>query len=302
MLVHTTSLSQYPLLRRGKVRDVYTTPDHLLLVATDRVSAFDVVMNEPIPDKGAMLTTVSEFWFGQLADVVPNHLVTTSIDGLDKLTSDERLILTDRTMVVRKATPFMIECVVRGYLSGSGWKEYQASGNVCGIQLPAGLHESEQLPEPIFTPATKAETGHDENISFDVAATIVGVSVATKLRELSIALYQRAAEYAETRGLLLADTKFEFGVDEDGEIMLIDEALTPDSSRYWLAADFQPGKAQHNFDKQILRDYLEACGWNKQPPPPPLPPEVIVATRERYRMAMNMLTGNDIDHSTTSRI
>lgn len=301
MLVHTVSLSQYPLLRRGKVRDVFETSDCLLMVATDRISAFDVVMQEAVPDKGAMLTQMSAFWFNKLASVVPNHLITTSLNGVPNLTAAEQMMLQGRTMVVRKANPFPIECVVRGYLAGSGWKEYTANGTVCGIPLPSGLQESQQLPEPIFTPATKAETGHDENISFDEAAAVIGSEHATQLRTISIELYNRGAEYARSKGLILADTKFEFGTNTEGSVMLIDEALTPDSSRYWLESDYEPGIAQHNFDKQILRDYLESTAWNKQAPAPSLPDHVIAATRERYATAMLKLTGLSIDTLGTTQ-
>jgi phosphoribosylaminoimidazole-succinocarboxamide synthase len=291
MLVHTTSLSQYPLLRRGKVRDVYLADPHILMVATDRVSAFDVIMNDAIPDKGALLTEISAFWFGFLGDLVPTHFITTDLSSLQNLTSEEREQLTGRSMIVHAASPLPIECVVRGYLAGSGWKEYQATGAVCGVPLPAGLRESEQLPEPIFTPATKAEEGHDENITFDEMCSVIGYDRAAHLRELSLALYQRGAEYAAERGLILADTKFEFGVVGGGSVMLIDEALTPDSSRYWLASAHEPGIAQQNFDKQILRDYLESLDWNKQPPPPPLPAAIVEATRDRYFTARRMLLG-----------
>lgn len=298
MLVLTVSLSQYPLLRRGKVRDVFEASDFLLMVATDRISAFDVVMNEAIPDKGAMLTQISAFWFDKLQHVVPNHLITTDIQDVPHLTDAERQMLANRTMVVRKARPFPIECVVRGYLAGSGWKEYCATGTVCGIKLPNGMRESQQLPEPIFTPATKAETGHDENISFNEAANIVGQSTAEQLRRLSLDLYNQGAEYARTKGLILADTKFEFGTASDGSVMVIDEVLTPDSSRYWHESDYEVGKPQNNFDKQILRDYLETTGWNKQAPAPSLPDSVVSATRQRYAMAMKQLTGYSIDIHT----
>lgn len=295
MLIHTTSLSHYPLLRRGKVRDVYSTPNSLLLVATDRISAFDVVMSDAIPNKGEMLTAISTFWLARLANIVPNHFITQSLDDLDQLTPEERSMLTGRTMVVKKATPFPIECVVRGYLAGSGLKEYAAGGTVCGIPLPTGLQESSRLPEPIFTPATKAETGHDENISFSAASNILGAEIATRLRDLSIRLYLEGSEYAMSRGLILADTKFEFGLDDDGNIMLIDEVLTPDSSRYWLSSEYSVGRTQHNFDKQVLRDYLEQIGWNKQPPPPTLPSDVVAATHDRYRTALVTLTGSDLE-------
>ncbi len=290
MLVHTTSLLHYPLLRRGKVRDVYRAGSTLLLVATDRISAFDVVMSEAIPDKGAMLTSISAFWFDLLSDVVPNHVISTNTAELD-LSQLEHEQLKERTMIVRNASPFPVECVVRGYLAGSGWKEYQQFGSVCGVPLPDGLRESQQLPEPIFTPATKAAEGHDENITFDVMCSMIGADTAEVLRTYSVKLYERGAAYAASRGLILADTKFEFGLDEGGSVMLIDEALTPDSSRYWLLQEHEPGKPQHNFDKQVLRDYLEASGWNKQPPPPPLPDWVVEATRERYAIAQHMIMG-----------
>jgi len=289
--LHTTNLANLPLLRRGKVRDVYVAGNHLLLVATDRISAFDVIMNEAVPDKGALLTAISVFWFDTLKHVAPHHLTATSVDDVAHLSQHERDVLRHRSMVVQRTTPLAIECVVRGYLSGSGWKEYQASGSVCGVALPAGLVESDKLPEPIFTPATKAEEGHDENISFAQAAAIVGPHVAERVRQYSLSLYNAAADYVGQRGLILADTKFEFGVTPSGDIILIDEALTPDSSRYWLAAEYQPGRAQHNFDKQVLRDWLETLTWNKQPPPPPLPQPVILGTRAKYIEAYERITG-----------
>jgi len=289
--LHTTNLANLPLLRRGKVRDVYVAGNHLLMVATDRISAFDVIMNEAVPDKGALLTAISVFWFDTLKHVAPHHLTATSVDDVAHLSQHERDVLRHRSMVVQRTTPLAIECVVRGYLSGSGWKEYQASGSVCGVALPAGLVESDKLPEPIFTPATKAEEGHDENISFAQAAAIVGPHVAERVRQYSLSLYNAAADYVGQRGLILADTKFEFGVTPSGDIILIDEALTPDSSRYWLAAEYQPGRAQHNFDKQVLRDWLETLTWNKQPPPPPLPQPVILGTRAKYIEAYERITG-----------
>lgn len=289
--VHTTSLASIPLFRRGKVRDVYDLGDRLMMVATDRISAFDVVMHEPIPDKGALLTRISTYWFEALRHVVPNHVLTTDVSDVQGLTDAERAMLAGRTMIVRKTRPLPIECVVRGYLAGSGWKEYQTSRTVCGIALPDGYVESSKLAEPIFTPATKAEEGHDENISFARAAEIVGMDVATRVREMSIALYQAAQNDVATKGLVLADTKFEFGQLDDGTIILIDEALTPDSSRYWLASEYAPGRPQHNFDKQILRDWLETCDWNKQPPPPTLPASVIDGTRAKYIEAYERITG-----------
>lgn len=289
--VHTTSLSGYPLFRRGKVRDVYDLGDRLLMVASDRISAFDVVMSEPIPEKGALLTQIAAYWFEQLAHIVPNHVISLDVDTLDKCTDEDKQMLRGRSMIVRKTSPLPVECVVRGYLSGSGWKEYQASQTVCGITLPAGYVESSRLNEPIFTPATKAEEGHDENISFDIAAKILGDDVANAVRDYSIALYNAASELVASKGLILADTKFEFGIDDGGEIILIDEALTPDSSRYWLAESYAPGTSQMNFDKQMLRDWLETTSWDKTPPPPTLPSDVIQGTRAKYIEAYERITG-----------
>ncbi|NQW29795.1 MAG: phosphoribosylaminoimidazolesuccinocarboxamide synthase [Ignavibacteria bacterium] len=290
-LIHTTSIESVPLFRRGKVRDVYDLGEHLILVATDRISAFDVIMNEAVPDKGSLLTAISRYWFGNLQHIIPNHLTNVEVDDLAVLTEAERDVLRGRSMIVRKTKPLTIECVVRGYLAGSGWKEYQNSESVCGVRLPSNLAESSALPAPIFTPATKAEEGHDENISFEVAAQLVTQSIAEQVREKSIELYNAAAAECMRKGLILADTKFEFGVTEQGELLLIDEALTPDSSRYWLRDSYAPGKAQENFDKQILRDWLETSGWNKQPPPPTVPEHVIVGTREKYIEAYERITG-----------
>lgn len=289
--VQTTSLTAYPLFRRGKVRDVYDLGDRLLMVATDRISAFDVVMTEGIPDKGALLTSISLYWFEQLGHVIPNHLLSTDVSTLPGLTDAERVMLAGRSIIVRKTRPLPVECVVRGYLAGSGWKEYQSSQTVCGIHLPAGYSESSRLESPIFTPATKAEEGHDENISFERSAEILGQDVAERVRDVSIALYNAAAEDVAGKGLILADTKFEFGVDDTGEIILIDEALTPDSSRYWLASSYAEGTSQMNFDKQVLRDWLETTSWNKTPPPPALPSEVVQATRAKYIEAYERITG-----------
>lgn len=289
--VHTTSLSGYPLFRRGKVRDVYDLGDRLLMVASDRISAFDVVMAEPIPEKGALLTQIAAYWFEQLSHIVPNHVISMDVDTLDACTADEKEMLRGRSMIVRKTSPLPVECVVRGYLSGSGWKEYQASRTVCGIALPSGYVESSKLAGPIFTPATKAEEGHDENISFDAAAKILGDDVANAVRDYSIALYNAAAELVASKGLILADTKFEFGIDDSGEIILIDEALTPDSSRYWLAESYSPGTSQMNFDKQMLRDWLETTSWDKTPPPPRLPDDVVQGTRAKYIEAYERITG-----------
>jgi phosphoribosylaminoimidazole-succinocarboxamide synthase len=277
---------------RGKVRDIYDLGDKLLIVATDRLSAFDVVMPTPIPDKGKVLTQLSLFWFGLLREVIPNHVLPAA--SLPAPFDTYRDLLAGRSMVVRKTQPLAIECVVRGYLSGSGWKEYQASGAVCGIALPPGLRESDKLPEPMFTPATKAATGHDENIPFERAAELVGQQLAEKARAVSLEIYRQAAAYAAPRGVILADSKFEFGL-LDGQLIWIDEALTPDSSRFWPAAAYQPGGPQPSFDKQFVRDYLERIRWPKTPPGPELPPEVVAATRAKYREAYRLLTGHELD-------
>lgn len=271
----------FPVFRRGKVRDVYDLGKQLLIVASDRISAFDCVMPEGIPDKGRILTAVASYWMAATEDLVPNHF--RGNQTWPEAVVPYRESLAGRAVVVEKTRPLPIECVVRGYLAGSGWKEYQANGMVCGVSLPAGLRLADRLPQPIFTPATKAEEGHDENISFERMADIVGQGLAEKLRDLSLALYQRGAELAAQRGILLADTKFEFGLSEADELVLIDEALTPDSSRYWLADSWAPGKNPPSLDKQFLRDYLETLdGWNKQPPAPNLPAEVIEGVRARY--------------------
>jgi phosphoribosylaminoimidazole-succinocarboxamide synthase len=277
---------------RGKVRDIYDLGDKLLIVATDRLSAFDVVMPTPIPDKGKVLTELSLFWFNLLKDAIPNHVWSaTEFPAPFARHRDE---LAGRSMVVKKTQPLPIECVVRGYLSGSGWKEYQAAGAISGIPLPAGMVESDKLPEPIFTPATKATSGHDENISFERAASMIGKELAERVRTVSFEIYKRAAEYAAPRGILLADTKFEFGL-LNGELLWIDEALTPDSSRFWPAAQYQPGGAQPSFDKQFVRDYLERIRWPKAPPGPDLPAEVVAATRAKYREAFRILVGRELD-------
>jgi phosphoribosylaminoimidazole-succinocarboxamide synthase len=277
---------------RGKVRDIYDLGDRLLLVATDRLSAFDVVMPTPIPDKGRVLTQLSLFWFNLLRDVIPNHVLSATEfpPPYDKHAED----LVGRSMVVRKTHPLPIECVARGYLSGSGWKEYQANGTTCGIKLPAGLRESGKLPEPIFTPATKAVSGHDENISFDRAAEIIGRPLAEQVRATTLEIYRRASAHAEPRGILLADTKFEFGL-LDGKLIWIDEALTPDSSRFWPASQYSPGGPQPSFDKQFVRDYLERIRWPKTPPGPELPPDVVQGTRSKYREAYRILVGHELE-------
>ena len=277
---------------RGKVRDIYDLGGQLLIVATDRLSAFDVILPTPIPDKGRVLTQLSLLWFQLLKDVIPNHVLSAMEfpPPFDKF-KDE---LTGRSMIVRKTQPLPIECVARGYVSGSGWKDYRTTGKICGLQLPAGLRESDRLPEPIFTPATKAATGHDENISFEYAASLIGKELAEKVRGVSLELYRRAAAYAEPRGVILADTKFEFGL-LNNQLIWIDEALTPDSSRFWSAAQYSPGGPQASFDKQFVRDYLERMQWPKTPPGPELPPEVVEATRGKYREAYRLLAGRELD-------
>jgi phosphoribosylaminoimidazole-succinocarboxamide synthase len=291
-VIAQTNFPGLNLRARGKVRDIYELGDRLLIVATDRLSAFDVVLPTPIPDKGRVLTQLSLFWFEKLADVVPNHVISASNFSGELAPFAQQL--EGRAMLVRRTDPVPIECVVRGYISGSGWKEYQKSGAVCGISLPAGLHESDKLPEPIFTPSTKATTGHDENISFDETVARVGLPLAGKLRDVSLTIYRKASEHAAARGIIIADTKFEFGL-LNGELIWIDEALTPDSSRFWPADQYSPGKAQPSFDKQYVRDYLERIGWNKQPPGPALPPDVVAATRDKYREAYRSVTGHSLD-------
>lgn len=287
--------TQFPGLvpsARGKVRDIYDLGDKLLIVATDRLSAFDVILPTPIPDKGRVLTQLSLFWFSLLKDVIPNHVLSATDfpAPFDKFKDD----LAGRSMIVRKTQPLPIECVVRGYVSGSAWKDYRATGAICGIALPAGLRESGRLPEPIFTPATKAATGHDENISFERAASLIGKALAEKVRAVSLEIYRCAAAYAEPRGIILADTKFEFGLLKN-DLMWIDEALTPDSSRFWPAEQYNPGGPQPSFDKQFVRDYLEQIQWPKTPPGPELPPEVVAATRAKYREAYRILAGHELD-------
>lgn len=272
-----------PLLYSGKVRDIYDAGDNrLLLVASDRLSAFDVIMAEPIPHKGRVLTATSAFWFDHVGDIVDSHLIATEMDGLPREADG-------RVMLCRKASMLPIECIVRGYLSGSAWKEYRDTGTVHGMVMPAGLVESSQLPEPIFTPSTKAEAGHDQNISFEQAATLIGNGVASLARDLSLAVYQRGAELAAEHGIILADTKFEFGFI-DGDLVLADEVMTPDSSRLWPLDEWEPGTTPPSFDKQPVRDYLDGLAWDKQPPPPPLPPEVVTATSERYVAAYERIT------------
>ena len=291
-VIRETHFAGISPLARGKVRDIYDLGDRLLIVATDRLSAFDVIMATPIPDKGRILTQISLFWFNLLKDIIPHHVLSATDfpAPFDKFVDD----LAGRSMVVRKTNPLPVECVARGYLSGSGWKEYQATGKVCGIALPSGLRESDKLQEVIFTPATKAATGHDENISFDQTCEILGRPLAERVREVTLTIYHHAAAYAEPRGILLADTKFEFGL-LNNELIWIDEALTPDSSRFWPAALYKPGGPQPSFDKQFVRDYLERIQWPKTPPGPVLPPDVVAATRAKYREAYRILVGCELD-------
>jgi phosphoribosylaminoimidazole-succinocarboxamide synthase len=279
---------------KGKVRDIYDLGDSLLLIATDRISAFDYVLGSGIPDKGKVLTQLSAFWFDRTRDIVPNHLLTLDISAYPPELKAHGPLLAGRSMLVRKAKPIAIECVARGYLSGSGWKEYTATGSVCGIRLPSGLRESDALPEPLFTPATKAAAGHDINISAEEAGRLVGAALVDRLKDLTLALYAHGARHAESRGIILADTKFEFGLLDSGDILLIDEAMTPDSSRYWPRDAYRPGGPQPSFDKQFVRDYLEEIGWNKQPPVPALRDDVIERTREKYVEAFRRLTGRDL--------
>ncbi len=294
MAIMQTNLPGLKLHARGKVRDIYDLGEYFLIVATDRLSAFDVVMPTPIPDKGKVLTQMSVFWFELFKDMVPNHLVSSQVDDYPPETRPYRDQLAGRSMLVKKAKVFPVECVARGYLTGSGLKDYNKTGKVCGIPLPAGLRDSDRLPEPLFTPATKAETGHDENISEDEAGRVIGPDNVRKLRELTLGLYNRGVEYALGRGIIICDTKFEFGVI-DGQIAIVDEMLTPDSSRFWPADRYSPGKSQPSFDKQFVRDYLERIGWNKQPPGPELPQDVVEATSAKYLEALRILTGRSLE-------
>jgi phosphoribosylaminoimidazole-succinocarboxamide synthase len=290
--VSETRIAEYPLKARGKVRDIYELDNSLLFVATDRISAFDYILPNPIPDKGKVLTQISLFWFHFLKDIVDNHLITADFnqfpENLKKYPE-----LQGRAMIVKKAQMFPVECVARGYLSGSGWKEYKEMKKVCGIPLPAGLEESSKLPEPIFTPATKSQTGHDINISFEESVNIVGKETATKLRDLTLTIYQKSADYAKERGIIIADTKFEFGIYQD-KIILCDEVLTPDSSRFWPADSYASGRGQKSLDKQFVRDYLEKIGWDKKPPAPQLPDEIIQGTSAKYREIYKWITGAEL--------
>jgi phosphoribosylaminoimidazole-succinocarboxamide synthase len=297
--VQQTDIPEARLLSRGKVRDIYDAGEYLLIVTTDRISAFDVVMNEPIPYKGIVLTQISRFWFEKTRHIVENHFVTDRVADFPEPFNRYGELLKGRAMLVKKANPFPVECIVRGYLAGSGWKEYRQSGTVHGMALPEGLVNSSQLPEPLFTPSTKAETGHDENISYQRMVEIVGEEHAQVLKEKSLALYQYGAEVARLKGIIIADTKFEFGMI-DGQILLIDEAMTPDSSRFWPAELYQPGQSQPSLDKQYLRDYLETLDWDKTPPPPPLPEEVVANTSRKYQEILKILTGRTVEEILNS--
>ncbi len=290
-IVTKTELPELPAPKRGKVRDIYDLGDKLLIVATDRISAYDVVLPTGIPEKGRVLTQISKYWFQQTRDVIPNHFISTEVEDYPKVLWNHRDVLEGRSMIVKKARPLPVECIVRGYLSGSGWKEYQKSRSVCQIPLPSGLLESSKLEKPIFTPSNKAEEGqHDENITFEKTVEIIGKGLAERVKTTSIALYNRAREVAEEKGIIIADTKFEFGIDDGGELILIDEVLTPDSSRFWPKDEYEPGRSQRSFDKQFVRDYLTSIGWNQKPLAPSLPLEVIEKTTEKYLEALRRLT------------
>ncbi len=292
--VKDTDLSPLPLIGRGKVRDIYDLDDKLLIITTDRISAFDVILNEPIPDKGRVLSSLSVFWMEKTKEIVPNHIVSANVDDLPSPCDFHKDKLKGRSMLVKKAKPFPVECVAMGYIIGSGWKDYQKTGTVCGIPLPAGLKQADKLPEPIFTPSTKAEIGeHDENISFDQVVDKIGSEMANWLKDKTLELYQFGAEWAEQRGVIIADTKFEFGLIDDAP-HLIDEMLTPDSSRFWPAEGYSPGSSPPSLDKQFVRDYLEGVEWDKTPPPPPLPTEIVEKTKEKYMDIYKILTGNQL--------
>ncbi len=290
-IMYDAVLPDLNLVRQGKVRDIYDLGDALLMVATDRISAFDVVMPNPVPGKGRILTQMSLFWFEMMEDIVANHLISGDVADFPEVCRPHADVIKDRSMLVRKADPLSVECIVRGYLSGSGWKSYLASGTVCEVRLPEGLRESDRLPEPLFTPSTKADIGmHDENISYARVEEMLGTDLASRLREVSMAIYKKAVAFAEPRGIIIADTKFEFGLVAGG-LVLIDEILTPDSSRFWPQDSYLPGGPQKSFDKQYVRDYLLSLGWNQTPPAPKLPPEVVENTRRRYEEALHRLTG-----------
>ena len=290
-----TSLSDLTLHRRGKVRDVYEVDaESLLIVATDRISAFDCILPTPIERKGEVLTALSEFWFEKLKDVVANHLIESNVDVMPPAVQRHAATLKGRAMLVRRAQVFPVECVVRGYLVGSGWKDYLRTGSVCGHKLPEGLPDSAKLPEALFTPSTKAEEGHDENITEDQVRDLIGAEATALLRDTSLRLYTEAEDYARQRGIIIADTKFEFGLDKDGKLLLVDEVLTPDSSRFWPADEYAPGRSQPSFDKQFVRDYLETLDWDKKPPAPAIPPDIAAATTARYLEAYRLMTGKEL--------
>jgi len=290
-----TSLSDLTLHRRGKVRDVYEVDaESLLIVATDRISAFDCILPTPIERKGEVLTALSEFWFEKLKDVVANHLIESNVDAMPPAVQRHAATLKGRAMLVRRAQVFPVECVVRGYLVGSGWKDYLRTGSVCGHKLPEGLPDSAKLPEALFTPSTKAEEGHDENITEDQVRDLIGAEATALLRDTSLRLYTEAEDYARQRGIIIADTKFEFGLDKDGKLLLVDEVLTPDSSRFWPADEYAPGRSQPSFDKQFVRDYLETLDWDKKPPAPAIPPDIAAATTARYLEAYRLMTGKEL--------
>ncbi|MFH1063160.1 MAG: phosphoribosylaminoimidazolesuccinocarboxamide synthase [Candidatus Omnitrophota bacterium] len=289
--LYSIELKGVPFFRRGKVREVYDLGDNLLIISTDRVSCFDVILPTPIPEKGRLLTEISKFWFNFTKDIVANHLVSTDVNDYPKELAGYKEILSGRSMLVKKAKPLPVECIVRGYISGSGWKDYKKTGSICGIKLPQGLKESDKLPEVIFTPSTKADVGHDQNVSQDHIERQIGKPIADKIKELSIAVYTKARDYAGKRGIIIADTKFEFGMIGN-KIILIDEVLTPDSSRFWPKDKYKPGKSQPSFDKQFVRDYLETLDWDKTPPGPKLPAEIVNKTTEKYQQALDILTKN----------
>jgi len=289
-ILYKSELTELKLFREGKVREVYEVGDYLLIVSSDRISAFDVIMSEPVPDKGYILSAISEFWFNKTESIIKNHFVTSDIHKYPEICQQYKDQLMHRSMLVKKCDPLPVECIVRGYIAGSGWKEYKATGQISEHVLPKNLVEYSKLPEPIFTPSTKADSGHDENITFDKMCDIIGEDLSYKLREVSLELFKYASNYLSESGLILADTKFEFGIDSKGELILIDEAITPDSSRFWLALDYFPGKEQTNFDKQILRNYLEEINWSKEPPAPNLPKHILELTHEKYKRAYYLIT------------
>lgn len=289
-----SNIPKAKLIKRGKVRDIYEVDGYLLILATDRISAFDVVLPNPIPYKGYVLNQISVFWFKFLKDIVENHFITDDVNLFPDVFKESYDQVVYRSMLVKKTKPLPVECIVRGYISGSAWKDYKRSGSVCGEKLPEGLRESDKLNEPIFTPSTKAETGHDENITFEKVVDLIGKELAEEVRDLSLRIYAKAERYARERGIIIADTKFEFGLDENDNLILIDEVLTPDSSRFWPLSEYEPGKSQPSFDKQYVRDYLESLNWDKQPPAPELPEEVVKKTSEKYLEAYRLLTGEDL--------